>query len=180
MSAVASGGGVLNWYGTNATGGTASTIVPTPSTTTLGTTTYYVSQTIAGCESVRTPIVVTIANTGPPLNLQCDAANSTQTSLYFQFDNVGQTNYSFSYSINGGLPINGTWTTPNHYIVTGLTLGQSVTFNLTPNGITCVGSESVTCNTACTTITPPDFASISPICVNATAPILATTSPNGI
>jgi len=180
LSAISTNLGVLNWYGTNATGGTASNIIPTPSTTNLGTFTYYVSQTIAGCESVRTPIVVVIANTGPPLNLHCDASNSTQTSLYFQFDNVGQTSYTYSYSINGGPAVNGIWTSPNHFIVSGLTLGQSVTFNLSPNGITCVGSESTTCNTACTTITPPDFAAIPPICVNASAPILALTSPNGI
>ncbi|MGV1013154.1 MAG: hypothetical protein ACOYBS_11975, partial [Flavobacterium sp.] len=180
LAAIVSTGGVLNWYGTNATGGTASTTAPTPSTATLGTSTYYVSQTIAGCESVRAAIVVTIANTGPPLNLQCDPTNSTQTSLYFQFDNVGQTSYSYSYSIDGGPLVNGTWVAPNHFIVTGLTLGQSVSFNLAANGVTCVGSENATCNTGCTIITPPNFAAISPICLNAVVPVLGSTSPNGI
>ncbi|MEO0038455.1 MAG: hypothetical protein RIQ59_1666, partial [Bacteroidota bacterium] len=180
LSATAATGGVLNWYGTNATGGTASATVPTPSTSSLGNTIYYVSQTIGGCESVRVPIVVLIANTGPALNLQCDAANSTQTSLYFQFDNVGQTDYSYSYSINGGPAISGTWVAPNHFIVTGLTLGQSVTFNLSANGVACTGSESATCNTGCTSVTAPNFAAITPICYNGTVPVLATTSPNGI
>ncbi len=52
----------LNWYGTNATGGTASTAAPTPSTSTAGTTTYYVSQThpITGCEGPRAALVVTV------------------------------------------------------------------------------------------------------------------------
>ncbi|MFZ4107180.1 hypothetical protein, partial [Flavobacterium sp.] len=180
FSAIASAGGVLNWYGTNSTGGSASNVIPTPSTTILGTTTYYVSQTIASCESVRVPIIVTIANTGPLLNLSCNASNSTQTSLYFEFDNVGQTSYSYSYSIDGGPVVSGIWTSPNYFIVSGLTLGQSVTFNLSPNGITCVGAESTTCNTACTTILAPNFAAISPICINTTAPILALISPNGI
>ncbi|MDI9319194.1 MAG: T9SS type A sorting domain-containing protein [Phycisphaerales bacterium] len=50
----------LKWY-IAATGGTSSSTVPTPSTTTLGTTTYYVSQTsTAGCEGVRSSIVVTV------------------------------------------------------------------------------------------------------------------------
>ncbi|MEI7597581.1 MAG: PKD domain-containing protein, partial [Bacteroidota bacterium] len=49
-----------NWYGTNATGGTASTTAPIPSTSTAGTTSYYVSQTIAGCEGPREVIIVTI------------------------------------------------------------------------------------------------------------------------
>lgn len=180
LSATASAGGVLNWYGTNVTGGTATTLAPTPSTTSLGSTSYFVSQTIAGCESLRVPIVVTILNTGPSLNLQCVMANSTETSLYFQFDNVGQTNYSYSYSVNGGPLVLGTFATPNFFIVNGLTIGQSVTFNLTANGVACVGSQSATCSTVCATTITPNFAAIPPICINATAPVLAVTSPNGI
>src|SRR6218665_962207 len=53
-------GAVLNWYGTNATGGTASATAPTPATNTPGDTTFYVSQTINGCESVRSAIVVQV------------------------------------------------------------------------------------------------------------------------
>ncbi len=51
----------LLWY-TTATGGTGSPVAPTPSTTIIGTTTYYVTQTI-GCESPRLPIVVNITAT---------------------------------------------------------------------------------------------------------------------
>src|SRR5205085_3226875 len=44
-----------------ATGGLGNSTAPTPSTTTAGTTTFYVSQTIGNqCESPRMPIVVTI------------------------------------------------------------------------------------------------------------------------
>ncbi len=56
----ATGTGLL-WY-TVATGGTGSSTAPTPSTTTVGSTTYYVSQTV-GCESPRLPIVVNVAAT---------------------------------------------------------------------------------------------------------------------
>ncbi|MCX6295469.1 MAG: PKD domain-containing protein [Bacteroidetes bacterium] len=50
----------LNWY-TVPTGGTASSIAPTPSTAAAGTTTYYVSQTNgAANESDRTAITVTV------------------------------------------------------------------------------------------------------------------------
>lgn len=66
IKATASSGGTLNFYGTNATGGTASTTAPTPSTSTPGTTTYYVSQTIGGCESPRAQIVVTVSACTPP------------------------------------------------------------------------------------------------------------------
>ena len=59
----ATGTGLL-WY-SSATGGTGSPVAPTPSTATTGTTTYYVSQTVNGCEGPRVPINV-IVNTVPP------------------------------------------------------------------------------------------------------------------
>ena len=48
----------LLWY-TAATGGTGTSTAPTPSTMAVGATTYYVSQT-SGCESPRSPLLVTI------------------------------------------------------------------------------------------------------------------------
>ncbi len=61
LTAAASANCTLNWY-TTATGGTPSTTSPTPSTTTLGSTNYYVSQTITstGCEGTRAEIIVTV------------------------------------------------------------------------------------------------------------------------
>lgn len=55
-------GAKLLWY-TVATGGTGNTLAPTPDTSTVGTTYYYVSQTINGCESSRTAIEVIISLT---------------------------------------------------------------------------------------------------------------------
>src|SRR6185436_3889241 len=49
----------LLWY-TVATGGVGSATAPTPSTATPGTTSYWVSQTVGGCESPRTEIIVTV------------------------------------------------------------------------------------------------------------------------
>ena len=50
----------LKWY-TVATGGTFSATAPTPSTTTVGSITYYVSQTLASCgEGPRAAIVVNV------------------------------------------------------------------------------------------------------------------------
>ncbi|WP_408641499.1 hypothetical protein [Spirosoma telluris] len=57
-------GATLNWYGTNLTGGTPSSVSPTPSTTATGSTTYYVSQTQNGCEGPRASLVVTV-NSAP-------------------------------------------------------------------------------------------------------------------
>lgn len=53
--------GAAGWY-TAATGGFASPNAPVPSTTTLGTTTYWVAQILNGCVSQRVPIVVTVNN----------------------------------------------------------------------------------------------------------------------
>ena len=64
-TALSATGTALKWY-TVATGGTASTTAPTPSTTTAGTTIYYVSQTLNGCEGVRASITVNV--TAPALN----------------------------------------------------------------------------------------------------------------
>ena len=52
----------LNWYGTSATGGTASILGSKPTTTTVGSFNYYVSQknNTTGCEGARAKIGVTI------------------------------------------------------------------------------------------------------------------------
>src|SRR5690606_36324304 len=55
----ATGQGLL-WYA-NATGGTGSAAAPVPNTAVAGTTTYYVSQTVNGCESDRAAITVDVA-----------------------------------------------------------------------------------------------------------------------
>ena len=60
LTATALTGHTVKWY-TSATGGTALASAPVPSTTTAGTTTYYATQTTPqGCESLRTPLVVTV------------------------------------------------------------------------------------------------------------------------
>lgn len=72
----------LLWY-TAATGGTGSTTAPTPGTSSIGSTTYYVSQTnAAGCESPRKAITVNIINVpaaptvSSPLNL-CEGVTAS-------------------------------------------------------------------------------------------------------
>jgi hypothetical protein len=56
LTAVGSG---IRWYPT-ATGGTASSIAPTPSTSTVGTSNYFVNQTVNNCESDRAQITVQV------------------------------------------------------------------------------------------------------------------------
>ncbi len=52
-------GSNLLWY-TTASGGTGIADAPTPSTATAGSGTYYVSQTVSGCEGARAAIVVVV------------------------------------------------------------------------------------------------------------------------
>lgn len=63
LVAITSAGATLNWYGTLATGGTASTSATVPNTSLPGTVTYYVSQTLDGCEGPRKGIAVTVKPT---------------------------------------------------------------------------------------------------------------------
>ena len=72
ISAVGSG---LKWYST-LTGGIGSTTVPTLSTLQTGATNYYVSQTVNGCESPRT-IIILIVNPAPTASINV----SGQTTL---------------------------------------------------------------------------------------------------
>jgi pectate lyase len=58
-TALTSTGTSLKWY-TSSSGGTGSSTAPTPSTGAAGTTNYYVSQTLNGCESARALIAVTV------------------------------------------------------------------------------------------------------------------------
>jgi hypothetical protein len=61
ITATASTGNTLHWYGTSATGGTVSTSAPTPSSSAPGVTNYYVSQVSAqGCESERSVLAYTV------------------------------------------------------------------------------------------------------------------------
>jgi hypothetical protein len=62
LTAIGTNGSNLQWYGTAATGGTASGTAPTPSTTSVGTTVYYVNQknTATQCEGLRSALEVVV------------------------------------------------------------------------------------------------------------------------
>lgn len=59
-SALSATGSSLKWY-SSSTGGTGNFTAPTPSTTSTGSTSYYVSQTVNGCESDRSLITVLVS-----------------------------------------------------------------------------------------------------------------------
>lgn len=150
-------GSNLLWY-TAATGGTGSTTAPTPSTTTIGSTTYYVTQTI-GCESQRLSIVVNVnAGTVPPVVVTpvTYCQNSTSVAL-----SATGTNLLWYTTATGGIgststPIPSTSTpgSTNYYVSQTQACGESqrasitVIVNPTPNAPTGLQSNAVTANTA--------------------------------
>ncbi len=67
-TALVASGSTLNWY-TALSGGFGSSIAPTPSTSVVGTTDYYVTQTVLNCQSIRANIKVNI--TANPNTLAC-------------------------------------------------------------------------------------------------------------
>ncbi|WP_052257235.1 T9SS type B sorting domain-containing protein [Flavobacterium sp. AED] len=182
LSAIPSGGGTLRWY-TAVTGGTFSIAAPTPSTATAATggspITYYVTQIVSGVESTpRTPIYVYV---NQQLDLYCQTV--TPNSIKFDFANTGQSSFTYSYTIDGGLPITGTHNAPSNFTVAGLNEKQTVVFTLTAIGAKpCVTSQTESCTTICspTSIGTPNFPAIAPFCSGTVAPILGTTSPNNI
>jgi|GEM_PF-2192927 len=114
-TAMAANGNNLLWY-TTSTGGTGNSTSPTPSTATVGTTNYFVSQTINGCESPRTMIAVDIiaAPTAPTISANgttsfCEGGNvlltsSTATGNQWYRDGVlltGATNTTYTASQTG-------------------------------------------------------------------------------
>ncbi|MEY3945441.1 MAG: hypothetical protein RJB03_147 [Bacteroidota bacterium] len=80
LTATALSGATLNWYGTNATGGSASSSAPTPSLAAVGTIDYYVSQTLAGCEGTRSKLSVTTKDVPAKPTISRDANGNLVSS----------------------------------------------------------------------------------------------------
>ena len=101
-TALSATGSNLLWY-TVSTNGIGSSTAPIPSTSNVGTTSYYVSQTNKGCESGRTQIDVTI-NSSPTAQISGTTAvckNATAPNITFTGAD-GTAPYTFTYNINGG------------------------------------------------------------------------------
>jgi gliding motility-associated-like protein len=190
-------GAILTWY-TTSTGGIGTLLAPIPSTTTLGSTTYYVTETIGGVESnPRTPLVVNVvADNGAVINgpLKCDPSQipiyslnysppaTINNSVLFDWSNnpLISNTYNVSYSIQGG-PIMTATTGTSHWLVPNMSPGQSAILTLTSATHPCVPSQTVTCTVPCgATTTTPTFNSIPPICSGDVLALLPTTSNNGV
>jgi hypothetical protein len=116
----------LIWY-TTPTGGTGSQTTPTPSTTSTGTTSYYVSQNM-GCEGPRAQIDVIVhslpvSSVTGKTNITCYAANDGMITIK---GSAGTGPYKFSVE-------NGVWTDnayPVSYTFNGLKPGEAYTIKV--------------------------------------------------
>lgn len=106
-------GSNLIWYNLPF-GGTGSTVAPTPTTTTVGYTRYYVSQTVNGCESIRDTIVVKVDTT-------VTARILVDTNQFCLYD-------SLKVEYQGVIPDTGTftWTWTGANIIEGDTSGPYI------------------------------------------------------
>jgi gliding motility-associated-like protein len=188
LTATASVGSTLIWHGTSSSGGIPSLIAPTPSTT-VGTTTYYVSQTDGICESSRTPIVVNVVadNGAFIVNYGCDPGqivpvSAKPTSVLFDWSNsllIPDNSYNYTYTTTGGLSGSGN-VIVSHYQVSGMLPGQSATIVLTAATHPCA-TQTWTCTLPCITTTTPTFTQIPPFCSGKIpAPLLPASSNEGI
>ncbi|MHA8066666.1 discoidin domain-containing protein, partial [Aquirufa sp. ROCK2-A2] len=138
LTATGSNGATLNWY-TVPTGGSASPTPPTPSTTTAGTTLYYVSQTLNGTQSARSVITVTVSDV--PAQPGVITGNNSVTGGATETYSVAAVSGATSY----------TWTFPNGWSGTSTTntitvlVGNNVagTISVTANANGCSSAPSV-------------------------------------
>lgn len=186
LSATASPGNTLVWYGTNATGGTGSATAPTPSTAAGGSTTYYVAQSNGTCESTRAAIVVTVqALTSPPpaTNPYCDLAHTDTTHVGIDWANVVPFQmYHYTYSIAGGPPISGQQYAPSNTIIPVPGPGTTVVFTMVSEDANpCMVSQTIICHSTCLSSTVTTFNAIqNSYCLGAAPAVLPTTSSNGV
>lgn len=172
-------GATLKWY-TALTGGVPLPGVPTPITTTVGSTTYYVTETpLLGVESTpRTPIVVNVVadNGAFIVGYTCDPSQilpaDKSSSVFFDWGNsllIPDNSYNYTYTTTGGLSGSGT-TTVSHQQVFGMSPGQTATIILTATTHPCA-TQTWKCPVPCgATTTTPTFTQIAPFC-SGTTPI---------
>lgn len=136
---------------------------------------------VNGCVTstvVRTVKAAPVAPTSSP-SVFCDGANSTSTAAAFDFNNVGQSSFVYSYSIDGGPTISHGLQLPSNIAVVGATQGQPVTFTIYWNNV-CAPSQTITCYPKCVTPVIPTFNAVAAICKGESLSPLPTKSLNGV
>ncbi|OAB28043.1 hypothetical protein FBFR_09340 [Flavobacterium fryxellicola] len=173
LAATATPNCTLNWY-TTATGGTSNATRPIPSTTTSGTTSYFVSQTNAtGCEGPRSEIKVTI--NALPLAPEISTISYCKNETAVPLSATAATNCTLNwYTVATGGTSSTTGPTPTTTIAGITSYFVSQTSSITD----CEGPRSEIKVTINVRPSAPEVSNIS-YCKNETAvPIVATTATN--
>ncbi len=183
LTATGSAGNTFNWY-TVATGGTASTTAPTPNTSAIGTTTYYVSQvstTTPACESPRLPIVVNVYAV-PNINgsytdpTTCSSSNGTITITGL----TPNASYSIQYIKDGGSPTTVTLTSNASGVIVISNLSGGIYANISASLNGC-SSNIIGPFTLVNPSAPvaPTAGNNGPLCSGSTLNLTATSSSAG-
>ena len=171
VSALTASGSGLKWYNTD---GSFTTTAPTPVINQVGTQNYSVSQTVAGCESSKSTLQVTVRTTATPT-----IGNATPT--YCQFDQAkpleatGETDGNLYW-----IPAGGTTPFPAPFPTPPTDVAGSRTyfiFQLGQNGTGCVSTRTP----ITVTVNPtPASPSVSPIgfCQNGPSSPLTASGSN--
>ena len=147
LTATAAIGSIINWY-TVATGGSASNIAITPSTSSTGNTNYYVSQTVNGVESDRALISVIVnPATATPSSVSGNTTVISLSNETYSVTNVANTTYQ--------------WTLPSFMSGSAMTNSITATINTAGTGFVSVIATNTT---GC-----PSLPSTTPVQVQSTA-----------
>ena len=143
LSALTATGTNLMWY-TSATGGVGSATAPIPRASTPGTTSYWVTQTISGCESDRAQIDVLI-NPVPTVNQPPNQTiiNGTAIEPINFVGTVPNTIYNWTILNSGwGIPTTGVGNIPAYVVNANLSTSPTgaTTIIVTPTANGCVGA----------------------------------------
>ena len=152
LTATASANGAIKWYSV-ATGGTGSALSPTPSTSAVGTTSYFVSQIVNGVESDRAEIIVTV-NDLPGTVIA--SANSQPTCSI----------------TSGSIIVSSPLGTGFTYSADGITYTSTILFNALPSG-----TYYVTAKNTAGCISAPTTVVINAAVVPPLAPVTSQTQP---
>ncbi len=139
LSATILPGHQLRWYNT-VTGGVANSVLPTPTTNTIGTVVYYISQfnPTTNCESDRVSVTVNVSKipvvSGSNFTDPTSCATATGTITLNGLD--PSYNYSVRYIKDGGAPttISLTSNASGNIVISGLTAGVYADIVVINNG----------------------------------------------
>ena len=128
----------LIWYGTNAIGGTSASTAPTPLTTTVGSSTYYVSQTnIANsCESPRAVINIKVKALPPTPVITSNSPLCEGTALVLNTTNIAGADYYWE-------GVNGFTSTNASLIINNVTSEFAINLKIKSNGCWSLVSSPV-------------------------------------